>query len=148
MQLGDVANREQIHPAPCLDTIVDNTEISSLISNSEEAVGETFQTACSLNWLELCENKTKLCSKSLGYNSSQTEPHQRKYKEVTIGKKWAFFLFFGREFNFTAFNKPDAPIQACHSGKELNQNNTGTHSWQTKETINWWNLGTIQEKKN
>lgn len=59
-------NSKQIHSAPCLDTIVDNTEISSLISNAEEAVREAFQTACSLNWLELCENKTKLCSKLLG----------------------------------------------------------------------------------
>lgn len=49
MQLGDMANREQIYPASCLDTIVDNTEISSLISNAEEAVREAFQTACSLN---------------------------------------------------------------------------------------------------
>lgn len=49
MQLGDVANSEQIHSAPCLDTIVDNTEISSLISIAEEAVREAFQTARSLN---------------------------------------------------------------------------------------------------
>lgn len=66
MQLGDVANIEQIHSPPCLDTIVDNTEISSLISNTKEAVREAFQTACSLSWLELRENKTKLCSKLLG----------------------------------------------------------------------------------
>lgn len=60
----------------------------------------------------------------------------------------SYFLvfYFCREFNFIAFNKPDSPIQACHSGKELNQNNTGTQSWQTEETINWSNLGGIQKK--
>lgn len=54
---------------------------------------------------------------------------------------------FGGEFNFIAFNKPDVPIQVCRSGKELNQNNTETHSWQAKGTINWSNLGRIQDQK-
>ena len=66
MQQGDVANSEQIDSAPCLDTIVDNTEISSLISKAEEAVERGISNCLQFKLIRICENKTKLCSKLLG----------------------------------------------------------------------------------
>ena len=60
MQQGDVANSEQIDSAPCLDTIVDNTEISSLISKAEEAVKRGISNCLQFKLIRTLRKQNKI----------------------------------------------------------------------------------------